>query len=369
MTPSLSESPFCPRSRQNGVGVRRDELGRPRVPLPAQRGEPLVADAGDLDVARGPGRYGEHDGLRGELLARRRGDRAPRGGDVDARDRCAQADVEPVGQPLGHGGRPLGDLEVLPLLHVVGADAATHRDLARVGEHALPLDGPVGEAQVHQLQRPQHRRGGARVAQEVAHAELVEPMQVGTGERVVGVDARDHLLDALLHHLVRREVELVEPRRRLPDVDGLGHLTGDLAGLHDVRRDEGQPELRDQAEVAGVGMADDLAAELHAASVGQLHLLDPPAHPPPGLEHHDVGAPEREVAGGAQPGQPGADHDHVVPGPRHRRTTVCSGSQPSSMREPADQRSSALIRGRFCSSTVRVTPGATSTRYWVVAPW
>ena len=83
------------------------------------------------------------------------------------------------------------------------------------------------------------------------------------------------------------------------------------------------------------------------------------------LEDGDGGAPRLEVARGGQPGEPRAD-DHDV---RHRSSTVCSGSQPSCTREPGVQRSPVLIRGRFCSSTVRVTSGATSTRYCVVAPW
>ena len=113
-------------------------------------------------------------------------------------------------------------------------------------------------------------------------------------------------------------------------------------------------------------VAHHLAAELDAASVGQLDLLDPAADPVACLEHGHGGSAGGQVAGGDEPGEPGADDDHVG---LHRSSTVCSGSQPICTRDPGVQRSPVLIRGRFCSSTVSVTSGATSTRYCVVAPW
>ena len=39
------------------------------MPLAAQRGQPRVTDAGDLEVARGTGGYGEHDRVGADLLA------------------------------------------------------------------------------------------------------------------------------------------------------------------------------------------------------------------------------------------------------------------------------------------------------------
>ena len=120
-----------------------------------------------------------------------------------------------------------------------------------------------------------------------------------------------------------------------------------------------------------MGVADDLAAQLDAPAVGELDLLDPAAHPVARLEDRDRGAAGLEVAGGAEPGEPGADDDDVtrVMGGSRRSTTACSGSQPIWTRSPALQRSSARIRGRFCSSTVSSTPAPTLTRYCVVAPW
>ncbi len=112
-------------------------------------------------------------------------------------------------------------------------------------------------------------------------------------------------------------------------------------------------------------VADHLAAQLHAPSVGQLDLLDPAAGPLACLEHGHGGSAGGQVASSAETGEAGPD-DHDI---GHRSSTVCSGSHPICTREPGVQRSPVLIRGRFCSSTVRVTSGATSTRYWVVAPW
>ena len=91
-------------------------------------------------------------------------------------------------------------------------------------------------------------------------------------------------------------------------------------GLRDVRRGQGQPELLDQPEVAGVGVADDLAAELDAPTVGELDLLDATADPGPGLEHRDLRAAGLEVARGGEAGQAGP-HDHDV-GATHRSTVA-----------------------------------------------
>ena len=117
--------------------------------------------------------------------------------------------------------------------------------------------------------------------------------------------------------------------------------------------------------------AHDLAAELDEAPVGQRHLLHPAADAVAGLEHGHRRSAGGQVAGGAETGQPGADDDDVglIGCGAHRSTTACSGCQPIRTRSPGAQRSSARIRGRFCSSTVRVMPVATETRYCVVAPW
>ena len=115
-------------------------------------------------------------------------------------------------------------------------------------------------------------------------------------------------------------------------------------------------------------VAHHLAAQLDASPVGQLDLLDPAADPVACLEHGHGGSAGRQVASSAETGEAGPDDDDVRVC-AHRSSTVCSGSQPICTREPGVQRSPVLIRGRFCSSTVSVTSGATSTRYCVVAPW
>ena len=203
------------------------------------------------------------------------------------------------------------------------------------------------------------------LTQEVADTELVEPVQVGMGERVGGVDPGDELLHRRLDLLVGGDVGVGVPRRPRTHVDGLGDLTGDLARLGDVGRHQCQPELGHQPEVGGVRVADHLATQLDAPAVGELGLLDPAPHAVTGLEHRDARAAGLEVSGGGETGQSRADHHDVG----HDSSTVCSGSQPICTREPGVQRSPVLIRGRFCSRTVRVTPGATSMRYCVVAPW
>ena len=61
-----------------------------------------------------------------------------------------------------------------------------------------------------------------------------------------------------------------------------------------------------------MGVADDLAAELHQPPVVELHLLDPAAHASPRLEDDDIGATGDQVPGGGQPGETGSDDDRVV---------------------------------------------------------
>ena len=116
-----------------------------------------------------------------------------------------------------------------------------------------------------------------------------------------------------------------------------------------------------------MSVAHHLATELDEPAVGELDLLDAPADPGPCLEHRDLGSTRLQVARGSQPGQAGT-HDYDVR-TGHRSTTVCSGSQPISTRSPWFHRSSARIRGRFCSRTVSVRSGAIATTYRVVGPW
>ena len=132
-----------------------------------------------------------------------------------------------------------------------------------------------------QLPEPQHAGRGADLPEPVADAEPVQPAEVRAATRgPSGSIEAEHLLEGGLHLVVRRAVGRRAPGRPVADVDGARrHLAGDLARLRDVRRGQGQAELLDQAEVAGVRVAHHLAAELDAAAVGELDLLDAAADP------------------------------------------------------------------------------------------
>ena len=60
-----------------------------------------------------------------------------------------------------------------------------------------------------------------------------------------------------------------------------------------------------------VKLAHQLAADLHCTAVGENLLMHPAAGPLARLEAHDVSSAEHQVARGAEPRQPSADHDHV----------------------------------------------------------
>ena len=69
-------------------------------------------------------------------------------------------------------------------------------------------------------------------------------------------------------------------------------------------------------------LADELAAELHRATVVDRDLLDAPADPVSRLEHEDVRAAGDEIARRDQPGEPGAEDEDVAScasPPRRRR--------------------------------------------------
>ncbi len=111
--------------------------------------------------------------------------------------------------------------------------------------------------------------------------------------------------------------------------------------------------------------ADELAAQLDHAAVVEHGLLDAPAGPVARLEQLDVGAGGRQVARRGEPGQAGAEDEHVA----HQRSTwPCSGCQPTRTRSPSSQRSSARARAVFCSSATSRAPGASSTISCVAVP-
>ena len=60
-----------------------------------------------------------------------------------------------------------------------------------------------------------------------------------------------------------------------------------------------------------MGAPDELAPELHGASVVDRDLLHPASDPVARLEQEHVRATVREVARGGEPREPGADDDHI----------------------------------------------------------
>ncbi len=116
--PSDSVSPFCPRSRQNGRLVCRNELRGQRMPLPMQRLEPRVGDPLDGDVAERARGQRAHHSAGVHDLARRQLHRAAAGRDLDRPHRRVQPDaaVEFGGHPQRDRRRSLGDTQVLPFV-------------------------------------------------------------------------------------------------------------------------------------------------------------------------------------------------------------------------------------------------------------
>jgi hypothetical protein len=139
-------------------------------------------------------------------------------------------------------------------------------------------------------------------------------VQVWAAERILRVDARDHLRQRLLDVVMGGDVGRAEPRRPRADIERVGGLAGDLARLRHVGRHQGQTQLGDEVEVRDVAVADHLSAQLDRATVVQHHLLDPAANPVPSLEHRDRGATRLQVTGGAESGEPCAYDDDVGAG-------------------------------------------------------
>lgn len=78
-----------------------------------------------------------------------------------------------------------------------------------------------------------------------------------------------------------------------------------------VARLEREAELVDELDIRGVERADDFAAELDRPSLVDPNLLDAPADAAARLEHGDIRAAAREVAGCTQAGEARAEHEYV----------------------------------------------------------
>ena len=163
--------------------------------------------------------------------------------------------------------------------------------------------------------------------------------------------------------LVGREREAV-----LRAEDAVDEVVGGCACHARVRRREREPELLDEPEVRGVRGADELAAELHRATV-DVDLLDATADPLASLEHDDVGAAVGQVARRRQAGQAGPEDDDVghapVPSAFVARTRSASGGRCAETRSPRPNGGSAPV---FASSAWRVAPLAVRTITCVVEP-
>ena len=108
------------------VVVRRNELRGQRVPLPAQRRQPGVADPLDVDVPRGPGGHRDHDGVGVQRSRPRQRGRYAAGRDLDARtgvfSRMRPSELgrhpsaPPWRTPRRRGGSPTARRRSCPLL-------------------------------------------------------------------------------------------------------------------------------------------------------------------------------------------------------------------------------------------------------------
>ena len=92
-------------------------------------------------------------------------------------------------------------------------------------------------------------------------------------------------------------------------------------------------------------VADELAAHLHGAAVGDLDLLDAAAGPVARLEHHHVAPARVQVARRREAGQAGAHHEDVgqrASGPwmRCRSARTRSRSASTAVSEPGTVRAS-----------------------------
>jgi hypothetical protein len=173
------------------------------------------------------------------------------------------------------------------VLLVVEAGRAGRGRLAQLGQQRCALDRAAREAEVEQRALAHHRRRRAVRAQPAGERDAVEPRRVGMRPRVVGVDGRRQRAERRLEPVGGRALGGGEP---LAAAHALVQRRRPLARLVDVAAFDGQGELLRQPQVRPLERPRDLAAELHAAPVGQVDMLDAPADPVARLEDEHVGA-------------------------------------------------------------------------------
>ena len=132
--------------------------------------------------------------------------------------------------------------------------------------------------------------------------------------RLLEVDRRGHLVElherllgvgaagGIGRHGAERAGALVRQRDAVAVVEVVARVVG-LEGL--------EPEvLRELGDVV-LGLADELGAALGDLAAADVDVQHPPADPVVGLDHHDLLAGGRELAGGHEPGEARADDHHV----------------------------------------------------------
>ena len=207
------------------------------------------------------------------------------------------------------GRRALGHAQALPGLLVVEAGGAGRRRLAQLGQQRRALDRAGREPEVEERALANDSRGRPARPQPVGQRGAVERGRVGVRPRVVGVDGTGERAERRLEAPGLGPLGRREP---LAAAHALAQERRPLAVGVDVALLDRQAELLGQPEVGPLERARQLAAELDATAVGQVGLLDAAAHAVARLEHEHVGAAEGEVAGGGQPGEAGAEDEHVV---------------------------------------------------------
>ncbi len=210
-----------------------------------------------------------------------------------------------------HRGRTVGDLEALPALEVVEAVAAEHGVLAQVREQR----GALGRvAREESDARSWRRRTAGSASSERSQAPTLSASsaaasgcdQGSSGSRPSARAANARSTRASVGELLGRH-----PRRLVADVDTVDQSPAHLPRLGDVARLDRQARARRPARGRRCAVAEDLAAGLDGAAVGQRHRLDPAAGPLARLEHDHVRTGAHEVSRRAQPAQSGTQHSDI----------------------------------------------------------
>ena len=219
---------------------------------------------------------------------------------------------ELLGHAQGDRRRALQDLRALPGVVGVEADGPRGGLLAQVAEQGATFHRAVRQRQGANLESADHVGGRAARAQPVTDRQPVQGHRVGMRPRVVRVDCRRQRRELPLEPLVDQPIGAGHPLHALAVMHAVGQEPGRFARDAREAGHDGEPELGDELAVGDVEVPDHLAAQLHQPAVGGARLLHPTPGPGAGLEDHHVGAAGRQVAGGAESGQPGPHHDDVV---------------------------------------------------------